>query len=36
MEAAEILQVLDRVPTFTCMDGPVFDYWSVINLIEAI
>jgi len=22
--------------TFTCMDGPVFDYWSVINLIEAI
>ncbi len=22
--------------TFTCMDGPVFDYWSVINLMEAI
>ncbi|MGA3085292.1 MAG: FAD/NAD(P)-binding protein [Thermodesulfobacteriota bacterium] len=22
--------------TFTCVDGPVFDYWSVINLIEAI
>ena len=22
--------------TFTCMDGPVFDYWSVMNLKEAI
>ena len=22
--------------TFTCMEGPVFDYWSVINLKEAI
>lgn len=22
--------------TFTCVDGPVFDYWSVINLMEAI
>jgi sulfhydrogenase subunit gamma (sulfur reductase) len=22
--------------TFTCLDGPVFDYWSVINLKEAI
>ncbi|MBW2525221.1 MAG: FAD/NAD(P)-binding protein [Deltaproteobacteria bacterium] len=22
--------------TFTCMDGPVFDYWSVLNLKEAI
>jgi NAD(P)H-flavin reductase len=22
--------------TFTCRDGPVFDYWSVINLKEAI
>jgi NAD(P)H-flavin reductase len=22
--------------TFTCIDGPVFDYWSVINLKEAI
>jgi sulfhydrogenase subunit gamma (sulfur reductase) len=22
--------------TFTCVDGPVFDYWSVINLKEAI
>lgn len=22
--------------TYTCMDGPVFDYWSVINLKEAI
>ncbi len=22
--------------TFTCTDGPVFDYWSVINLKEAI
>jgi sulfhydrogenase subunit gamma (sulfur reductase) len=22
--------------TFTCMDGPVFDYWSVMNLQEAI
>jgi sulfhydrogenase subunit gamma (sulfur reductase) len=22
--------------TFTCQDGPVFDYWSVINLKEAI
>ena len=22
--------------TFTCMDGPVFDYWTVMNLKEAI
>jgi NAD(P)H-flavin reductase len=22
--------------TFTCMEGPVFDYWSVMNLKEAI
>lgn len=22
--------------TFTCVDGPVFDYWSVLNLKEAI
>jgi len=22
--------------TFTCIDGPVFDYWSVLNLKEAI
>jgi len=22
--------------TFTCLDGPVFDYWSVMNLKEAI
>jgi len=22
--------------TYTCTDGPVFDYWSVINLKEAI
>jgi NAD(P)H-flavin reductase len=22
--------------TFTCLDGPVFDYWSVMNLQEAI
>jgi len=22
--------------TFTCIDGPVFDYWSVMNLKEAI
>jgi len=22
--------------TFTCVDGPVFDYWSVMNLKEAI
>ena len=22
--------------TFTCLDGPVFDYWSVLNLKEAI
>ena len=22
--------------TYTCMDGPVFDYWSVMNLKEAI
>ena len=22
--------------TYTCIDGPVFDYWSVINLKEAI
>jgi NAD(P)H-flavin reductase len=22
--------------TFTCMDGPVFNYWSVMNLKEAI
>jgi NAD(P)H-flavin reductase len=22
--------------TFTCQDGPVFDYWSVLNLKEAI
>ncbi len=22
--------------TFTCVDGPVFDYWSVLNLMEAI
>ncbi len=22
--------------TFTCVEGPVFDYWSVINLKEAI
>ena len=22
--------------TFTCVDGPVFDYWSVLNLQEAI
>jgi sulfhydrogenase subunit gamma (sulfur reductase) len=22
--------------TFTCVDGPVFDYWTVINLKEAI
>ena len=22
--------------TFTCLEGPVFDYWSVINLVEAI
>ena len=22
--------------TYTCMDGPVFDYWSVLNLKEAI
>jgi len=22
--------------TFTCMDGPVFDYWTVLNLKEAI
>jgi len=22
--------------TYICIDGPVFDYWSVINLIEAI
>jgi NAD(P)H-flavin reductase len=22
--------------TFTCVDGPVFDYWTVMNLIEAI
>jgi len=22
--------------TFTCVDGPVFDYWSVMNLREAI
>ena len=22
--------------TFTCVDGPVFDYWSVMNLQEAI
>lgn len=22
--------------TFICMDGPVFDYWSVLNLKEAI
>lgn len=22
--------------TYTCLDGPVFDYWSVLNLKEAI
>ncbi len=22
--------------TYTCVDGPVFDYWSVMNLKEAI
>ena len=22
--------------TYTCVDGPVFDYWSVLNLKEAI
>ena len=22
--------------TFTCIDGPVFDYWTVMNLKEAI
>ena len=22
--------------TFTCLDGPVFDYWTVMNLKEAI
>jgi len=22
--------------TFTCMEGPVFDYWTVMNLTEAI
>jgi NAD(P)H-flavin reductase len=22
--------------TYTCLDGPVFDYWSVMNLKEAI
>ena len=22
--------------TFTCLDGPVFDYWTVMNLQEAI
>jgi NAD(P)H-flavin reductase len=22
--------------TYTCIDGPVFDYWSVLNLKEAI
>ncbi|MDP2756360.1 MAG: hypothetical protein Q8O45_01935 [Desulfurivibrionaceae bacterium] len=22
--------------TYTCPDGPVFDYWSVMNLKEAI
>jgi NAD(P)H-flavin reductase len=22
--------------TFTCMEGPVFDYWTVMNLKEAI
>ena len=22
--------------TYTCIDGPVFDYWSVMNLKEAI
>jgi NAD(P)H-flavin reductase len=22
--------------TYTCIEGPVFDYWSVMNLKEAI
>ncbi len=22
--------------TYSCVDGPVFDYWSVMNLKEAI
>ncbi|MFC2170643.1 oxidoreductase, partial [Calditrichota bacterium] len=22
--------------TYTCLDGPVFDYWTVMNLKEAI
>ncbi len=22
--------------TYTCVDGPVFDYWTVMNLKEAI
>ena len=22
--------------TYTCLEGPVFDYWTVMNLKEAI